>query len=330
MNNKRLLNHIPNKTATRGFSILEFLVASLLSMIVLMAVSSTYFTARGLNKSANARIGIQQDLRNAANMIVRDARMAGNFGCFNMANFPASAVIEDKSSDEYTLKTAGVNNLLPIKEINKLSYPGFVQADNDKALLFQYGIDIDIDKKNPTAKTAIVSSCFGIAKPHTEIKDLAAAKSALKITNSDQDGSIAIMKHEMIAYAVGTLGKESGLFRFQLSNDGSWSSPQLLIKDIKSMKIRYFYANCSDAPNASASATSEETFDHKVALDRSLNAKSPASVQIELDGKNADSDKGDKKNENGKSIDVEKDNTVDIYNINATIRGGNVCADRSL
>ena len=73
MNNKRLLNHIPNKTAIRGFSILEFLVASLLSMIVLMAVSSTYFTARGLNKSANARIGIQQDLRNTANMIVRDA-----------------------------------------------------------------------------------------------------------------------------------------------------------------------------------------------------------------------------------------------------------------
>ena len=60
MNNKRLLNHIPNKTAMRGFSILEFLVASLLSMIVLMAVSSTYFTARGLNKSANTRIGIQQ------------------------------------------------------------------------------------------------------------------------------------------------------------------------------------------------------------------------------------------------------------------------------
>ena len=174
MNNKRLLNHIPNKTAIQGFSILEFLVASLLSMIVLMAVSSTYFTARGLNKSANTRIGIQQDLRNTANMIVRDARMAGNFGCFNMSNFPASAVIEDKSSDEYTLKTAGVNKLLPVKEINKLGYAGFAQTG--KALLFQYGID----KANPAAKTAIVSSCSGIAKPQTEIKDLAAAKIGFK------------------------------------------------------------------------------------------------------------------------------------------------------
>ena len=310
MNNKRLLNHIPNKTAIRGFSILEFLVASLLSMIVLMAVSSTYFTARGLNKSANARIGIQQDLRNAANMIVRDARMAGNFGCFNMANSPASAVIEDKSSDEYALKTAGVNKLLPVKEI-KLSYPGFVQTG--KALLFQYGID----KTDSTAKTAIVSSCSGIAKPHTEIKDLAAAKSALKITDSDQDGSIAIMKHEMIAYAVGKLGEESGLFRFQLSNDGSWSNPQLLIKGITAMDIHYIYAECPDSENASASGVNTESFDYKNALDISAEAKSPASIQIVLNNGSIDPSK-------------EQDNKVDIYKINATIRGGNVCADRSL
>ena len=311
MNNKRLLNHIPNKTAIRGFSILEFLVASLLSMIVLMAVSSTYFTARGLNKSANTRIGIQQDLRNTANMIVRDARMAGNFGCFNMSNFPASAVIEDKSSDEYTLKTAGVNKLLPVKEINKLGYAGFAQTG--KALLFQYGID----KANPAAKTAIVSSCFGIAKPQTEIKDLDAAKTALKITDPDQNGSIAIMKHEMIAYAVGKLGEESGLFRFQLSNDCSWSNPQLLIKGITTMDIHYIYAECPDSENASASGLNTKSFDYKNALDISAEAKSPASIQIVLNNGSIDPSK-------------EQDNKVDIYNINATIRGGNVCADRSL
>ena len=311
MNNKRLLNHISNKTAMRGFSILEFLVASLLSMIVLMAVSSTYFTARGLNKSANSRIGIQQDLRNTANMIVRDARMAGNFGCFNMSNSPASAVIEDKGSDEYTLKTAGVNKLLPVKEINKLGYAGFAQTG--KALLFQYGID----KANPAAKTAIASSCFGIAKPQTEIKDLAAAKMALKINDSDQDGSIAIMKHEMIAYAVGKLGEESGLFRFQLSNDGSWSNPQLLIKGITAMDIHYIYAECPNSENASASGVNTESFDYKNALDISAEAKSPASIQIVLNNGSIDPSK-------------EQDNKVDIYNINATIRGGNVCADRSL
>ena len=306
MNNKRLLNHIPNKTAMRGFSILEFLVASLLSMIVLMAVSSTYFTARGLNKSANARIGIQQDLRNAANMIVRDARMAGNFGCFNMANFPVSSVIEDKSSDEYTLKTAGVNNLLPVKEI-ELSYPGFTQKG--PALLFQYGID-----EKPTAKTAIVSSCSGIIKLDN-LDNLKTAK--LTLAKSEPEGTIAIMKHEMIAYAVGKLGEESGLFRFQLSNDGSWSNPQLLIKDITAMDIHYIYAECPHSENASASGVNTESFDYKTALDSSAEAKSPASIQIVLNNGSIDPSK-------------EQDNKVDIYNINATIRGGNVCADRSL
>ena len=309
MNNKRLLNHIPNKTAIRGFSILEFLVASLLSMIVLMAVSSTYFTARGLNKSANARIGIQQDLRNAANMIVRDARMAGNFGCFNMSNFPASAVIEDKSSDEYTLKTAGVNNLLPVKEI-ELSYPGFTQKG--PALLFQYGID-----EKPTAKTAIVSSCSGIIKLDN-LDNLKTAK--LTLAKSEPEGTIAIMKHEMIAYAVGTLGeesKESSLFRFQLSDDGSWSNPQLLIKGITAMDIHYIYAECSDSENASASGANAETFKYADQLDTSIEAKSPASIQIVLNNGSIDPSK-------------EQDNKVDIYNINATIRGGNVCADRSL
>jgi len=278
-------------------------------MIVLMAVSSTYFTARGLNKSANTRIGIQQDLRNAANMIVRDARMAGNFGCFNMSNFPASAVIEDKSSDEYTLKTAGVNNLLPVKEI-ELSYPGFTQKG--PALLFQYGID-----EKPTAKTAIVSSCSGIIKLDN-LDNLKTAK--LTLAKSEPEGTIAIMKHEMIAYAVGTLGeesKESSLFRFQLSNDGSWSNPQLLIKGITTMDIHYIYAECPHSENASASGVNTESFDYKTALDSSAEAKSPASIQIVLNNGSIDPSK-------------EQDNKVDIYNINATIRGGNVCADRSL
>ncbi|MGN6968236.1 pilus assembly protein PilW, partial [Neisseria sp. P0017.S005] len=67
----------------------------------------------------------------------------------------------------------GVNKLLPGKEIHKLSYTGFVQTGT--APLFQYGID----KADSAAKTAMASSCSGMAKAQIEIKDLAAAKSAL-------------------------------------------------------------------------------------------------------------------------------------------------------
>ncbi|MBP8045359.1 MAG: prepilin-type N-terminal cleavage/methylation domain-containing protein, partial [Neisseria sp.] len=63
-----------------GFSLIEFLVASVLSMIVLIAIGSGYFAARKINDVSLGRLGVQQDMRNAANLIVRDARMAGSFG----------------------------------------------------------------------------------------------------------------------------------------------------------------------------------------------------------------------------------------------------------
>ena len=69
-----------------GFSLIEFLVASIISMIVLIAAGSTYFTTQQLNRVATERLNAQQDLRNAANLIVRDARQAGTFGCANLAD----------------------------------------------------------------------------------------------------------------------------------------------------------------------------------------------------------------------------------------------------
>lgn len=104
----------------QGFSLIEFLVASALSMIVLLAVSSGYFTARSLNTAATSRLNVQQDLRNASNQIVRDARMAGNFGCFNMSGFDDQVVIQDfGSADLFKLK--GTGSILPaVRETDSL------------------------------------------------------------------------------------------------------------------------------------------------------------------------------------------------------------------
>ena len=83
------------------------------------------------------------------------------------------------------------------------------------------------------------------------------------------------------------------------------------------MDIHYIYAECPNSENASTSGVNTESFDYKNALDISAEANSPASIQIVLNNGSIDPSK-------------EQDNKVDIYNINATIRGGNVCADRSL
>lgn len=296
----------------KGFTIIEFLVAGMLSMIVLMAVGSSYFTSRKLNDAANERLSAQQDLRNAATLIVRDARMAGGFGCFNMSEHPATDVVSDvvKKNRSFSLKRNGIDKLIPIAESSNIGYPGFTQRLN--ALIFQYGID-DV---NASADTTVVSSCAKIAKPGKKISTLQEAKSVLQITNDDkQNGNITRQRHVVNAYAVGRIAGEEGLFRFQLNDDGQWGNHQLLVKKINKMDIRYIYVSgCPEDDDAGK----EETFRYMDKFNSAQDAVTPAGVEVLL------SSGTDTK------IAASSDNHIYAYRIDATIRGGNVCANRTL
>ncbi|HGO8154690.1 TPA: PilW family protein [Neisseria meningitidis] len=312
----------------KGFTIIEFLVAGMLSMIVLMAVGSSYFTSRKLNDAANERLAIQQDLRNAATLIVRDARMAGSFGCFNMSEHIGSDVVSDvaQQNSPFSLKRNGIDKLIPIAESSDIGYQGFTQRLN--ALVFQYGID-DV---NASADTTVVSSCAKIAKPGKKISTLQEAKSALQITNDDkQNGNITRQRHVVNAYAVGKIAGEEGLFRFQLNDDGQWGNPQLLVKKINKMDIRYIYLlveNPGIPPTNSPQyiygcpedddAGKEETFRYTDKFNSAQDAVTPAGVEVLL------SSGTDTK------IAASSDNHIYAYRIDATIRGGNVCANRTL
>lgn len=312
---RRKMLNVPkgNYDGMKGFTIIEFLVAGMLSMIVLMAVGSSYFTSRKLNDAANERLAIQQDLRNAATLIVRDARMAGSFGCFNMSEHIGSDVVSNVAQKKplFSLKKRNsTNKLIPITESLNIGYPGFTQRLN--ALIFQYGID-DV---NASADTTVVSSCAKIAKPGKKISTLQEAKSALQITNDDkQNGNITRQRHVVNAYAVGRISDAEGLFRFQLNDDGQWGNPQLLVKKINKMDIRYIYvSNCPEDDDAGK----EETFKYTDKFDSSTNAVTPAGVEVLL------SSGTDTK------IAASSDNHIYAYRIDATIRGGNVCANRTL
>ncbi|EMR8377727.1 PilW family protein [Neisseria gonorrhoeae] len=309
---KRKMLNVPKGgyDGMKGFTIVEFLVAGLLSVIVLIAVVSSYFTSRKLNDAANERLAEQQDLRNAATLIVRDARMAGSFGCFNMSEHIKDVVVSDVAQKNYLflLKKSNANKLIPIAESSNINYRGFLQVGS--ALIFQYGID-DV---NASAATTVVSSCAAISKPGKQIPTLEDAKKELKIPDRDkeQNGNIARQRHVVNAYAVGRIDGEGGLFRFQLNEKGEWGNPQLLAKKIKHMRVRYIYV--SDCPE-DEDAGKEEQFKYTDKFDSSV---TPAGVEVLLDsGSDA-------------KIATSSDNIIYAYRINATIRGGNVCANRTL
>ncbi|HGN6863479.1 TPA: PilW family protein [Neisseria gonorrhoeae] len=309
---KRKMLNVPKGgyDGMKGFTIVEFLVAGLLSVIVLIAVVSSYFTSRKLNDAANERLAEQQDLRNAATLIVRDARMAGSFGCFNMSEHIKDVVVSDVVQKNYLflLKKSNANKLIPIAESSNINYRGFLQVGS--ALIFQYGID-DV---NASAATTVVSSCAAISKPGKQIPTLEDAKKELKIPDQDkeQNGNIARQRHVVNAYAVGRIDGEGGLFRFQLNGKGEWGNPQLLAKKIKRMRVRYIYVSgCPEDEDAGK----EEQFKYTDKFDSSV---TPAGVEVLLDsGSDA-------------KIAASSDNIIYAYRINATIRGGNVCANRTL
>ncbi|HFA7791991.1 TPA: PilW family protein [Neisseria gonorrhoeae] len=310
---KRKMLNVPKGgyDGMKGFTIVEFLVAGLLSVIVLIAVVSSYFTSRKLNDEANERLAIQQDLRNAATLIVRDARMAGSFGCFNMSEHTEKDVFFGVTQKKplFSLKRNSTNKLIPIAESPNIGYQGFTQRLN--ALIFQYGID----DANASAETTVVSSCGAISKPGKQIPTLEDAKKELKIQDSDkeQNGNIARQRHVVNAYAVGRFGNnEEGLFRFQLDDKGEWGNPQLLAKKVKRMDVRYIYVSgCPEDEDAGK----EEQFKYTGKFDSSV---TPAGVEVLLDsGSDA-------------KIAASSDNIIYAYRINATIRGGNVCANRTL
>lgn len=312
---RRKMLNVPkgNYDGMKGFTIIEFLVAGMLSMIVLMAVGSSYFTSRKLNDAANERLSEQQDLRNAATLIVRDARMAGSFGCFNMSEHPAIDVISDttQQNSPFSLKRNGIDKLIPIAESSNINYQNFFQFGS--ALIFQYGID-DV---NASTATTVVSSCAAISKPGKQIPTLEDAKKELKIPEQDkeQNGNIARQRHVVNAYAVGKIADEEGLFRFQLDDKGKWGNPQLLVKKVRRMKVRYIYVfGCPEDDDAGK----EETFKYTDKFDSSTNAVTPAGVEVLL------SSGTDTK------IAASSDNHIYAYRIDATIRGGNVCANRTL
>ncbi|MCH8795087.1 pilus assembly protein PilW, partial [Neisseria gonorrhoeae] len=105
---------------------------------------------------------------------------------------------------------------------------------------------------------------------------------------------------------------EEGLFRFQLDDKGKWGNPQLLAKKVKRMRVRYIYVSgCSEDEDAGK----EEQFKYTDKFDSSV---TPAGVEVLLDsGSDA-------------KIAASSDNIIYAYRINATIRGGNVCANRTL
>lgn len=340
-----------------GFTLIELLVASALSIIVLIAAGSGFVTTQKLSQVAKGRLQVQNDLRNATNMIVRDARMAGSFGCFNLA--------KTATNDQTKLKDHGAANVLGALEYNNqnqgvkylngtaLSLLGFtVSTSSPKVLLFTYGIgsssgysssgansfSVQIEKGGELAELAkqanapiIISTCSSLERFPSSAKELSGSVLTVKNLSpnlsSDHDtqvnpklqSEISVFRQVVNIYAIGTpTGGEEGLYLFQLNPNGEISAPQLLLAGVTSWELEFGYVQspgCKSMQNDTKIKFVNNIESNKTAL-------SPALLRMKLKGSGGGEVKSGKAANNSES-------DVQTYYINATIRGGNSCAERN-
>ena len=342
-----------------GFTLIELLVASALSIIVLIAAGSGFVTTQKLSQVAKGRLQVQNDLRNATNMIVRDARMAGSFGCFNLA--------KTATNDQTKLKDHGAANVLGALEYNNqnqgvkyldgtaLSLPGFtVSTSSPKVLLFTYGIgsssgysssgansfSVQIEKGGELAELdkqtnapIIISTCSSLERFPSSTKELNGSALTVKDLSSNLSSDhntqvnpklqseISVFRQVVNVYAIGTpTGGEGGLYLFQLNPaTGRLGEPQLLLAGVTSWELEFGYVQspgCKSMRNDAKIKFTDNIISSKTAL-------SPALLRMQLKGSGNNGEvKGGKAANNSES-------DVQTYFINATIRGGNSCAERN-
>ena len=271
------LKQIPRRQ--QGFSLVELMVASAISIIVLMAASSTFLTTYKLKEQVKTRISYEQDVRNAANVIRSDMRQLADFSCKN----PPS--------------TSQLNSI-------------FENAFDVKNKQF-------LSTELPTASSSIA------VKPVTGSKPLVLTYVSDKLVNSilsskcqtnidDEDISAAV-------YVVGTtnLDPDPGFYRVNYSNK-TFSSPQLIVRNVTAVNYHFDYDNhtVNDCPSA-ASSTSSPPLKANVTRTTDLDfkyEKPPVLIGVTLTVR-----------PNGTN-----DNTTINYEINASVRQGEVCVSSKI
>lgn len=345
----------------KGFTLIEFLVASVLAMIVITAAGSTYFMTRRLGDAAQKRLAVQSNLRTVTTHIMRDARMAGSFGCYNTSsiidgwqapNFEIAALplaSPGSGSSTNVLKLDGnADNMLGVHWgkvgsqdalvfVYGLSDTPVVQADGltaapnntlrsitlGKAVNNNMGAIDPLRQALNNQGNIVLSSCRAAYGMNLQTKvsgdsiNFQNALSNVNFTESDK-GELSVTQLYAAAYIHDKTNKR--LLRMDLDSSSKWQSPQVVAEGINSMDIAYGYADdCSwntfDADPKHVKETFTFTRSMKTTKDK---GKMPAILEVKI---NYDLDTEQK--------DITTAKTTADYVINATVRGGNVCGNRT-
>lgn len=220
-------------TKQQGFSLVELMVATAISIIVLLAASSTFLTTYKLKEEVKTRISYEQDVRNAANVIRSDMRQLGDFSCMNP---PTTNQLDSIFVGAFT---ASNNKQYLSTDLNYNT--GVTPVTGSKPLVLTY---INDKKAN----------------------NVLSAQCKTNIQKIDENVSGAV-------YIVGRTSFDSnpGFYRINYNNK-VWSAPQLVVSNVTGVKYDFFYDahDAKNCPSNQNSATNSTTLDPKISYKTDL------------------------------------------------------------
>lgn len=108
------------KHSSKGFGLIELLIALALSLIVVLGVAQVFISAKNTYVSQNTAAAMQEDARFVLSKMIQEIRMVGMFGCLGtvidastIADFNASQIAPiswDNANLKLTLVTADVGS----------------------------------------------------------------------------------------------------------------------------------------------------------------------------------------------------------------------------
>ena len=373
------------KFTQQGFTLIEFMVAAILGLIVLLAIGGAYVSTQKVNEVATSRVTRQQELRMANNLLIRDARMAGSFGCANLSALAGGAGVSvdqgttklNKNSDASYFDIndlAGANRVYSAQilastngVVTAISNSKFTAKAGSDVLVFNYGINTQpiltvTNTGTNTLSAFTLSNTSTFAGEQTNARVVLAScnrldiiqKSQLSVTATaitlngltipmNKTGTVpttppSVAEHyavqttlsnlQTVAYAAGNITNDTSptaLYRFELLSDGSWSAPQLLAKNVSTIKGKFIYVtDCAEA--ASDVGTEKYKLGVGAFITEGTVAVPPTGIELTLTPSKTDLDVNVESN----ASDNVSTNAIDLTPIvlNATMRGANVCANR--
>ncbi|WP_025807540.1 PilW family protein [Pseudomonas chlororaphis] len=105
---------------SRGFGLIEMLVALALSLVVALGVTQIFISAKNTYLSQNASAGLQEDARFVLSKMLQEIRMVGMFGCLqniadsstasDFADHAQTPIRWDNTSHRLTLVTTDIGD----------------------------------------------------------------------------------------------------------------------------------------------------------------------------------------------------------------------------